>query len=98
MGLMDIAHTSEINKSDYTLPIFLENEDKIKILEIEHPYNMEMLCDWVGAAKAQGKFPPKDDKYFYTRKWYSAHKNKMQLHPNTREFIEKTIGIGKENA
>ena len=33
-------------------------------LEIEEPYLTEMICDWVGAAKAQGHFSPDVDKYF----------------------------------
>lgn len=83
------------NRHHWQWWILPEDEGGVKILEINYPYNMEMICDWLGAAKAQGKIPPKDDKYFYTKKWYETHKNKMQLHPNTREFIEKTIGIIK---
>lgn len=68
-----------------------EDEEGIKVLEIKEPYLTEMICDWIGAGKAQGKFSPKDDKYLETRKWYSANKDKMQLGKKTRQKIEEII-------
>lgn len=46
-------------------------------------YCREMLADWRGAGKAQGK--PK------TWEWYEANKEKMQLHPLTRAFVESEL-------
>ena len=43
----------------------------------------EMIADWRGAGQAQGQ-PD-------TQRWYLANKDKMQLHPETREWIEKCI-------
>lgn len=43
-------------------------------------YRREMLADWIGAGKALGK--PN------TWEWYAANKDKMQLHPDTREWVE----------
>lgn len=55
-------------------------------------YVTEMVCDWIGAGKAQGHFSPKEDPYFETRNWYRKNKDKMQLHINTRNKIEEIIG------
>lgn len=41
----------------------------------------EMICDWRGAGRAQGYGDN-------TIKWYEEHKNKMQLHKDTREKVE----------
>lgn len=43
----------------------------------------EMLADWRGAGRAQGR--PK------TWEWYEVNKQKMQLHPETRVWIETEI-------
>lgn len=50
---------------------------------------LEMLADWVGAGCAiKGTEINEDDIFEETRKWYDANRNKMRLHPDTREFIE----------
>jgi len=48
-------------------------------------YAREMLADWRGAGRALGK-PD-------TRGWYLANKDKMQLHPATRAWIETQLDI-----
>ena len=74
------------NKHHWQYWVLPEDEEGIKIFEIEEPYLTEMICDWIGAGKAQGCFPPKDDKYFETRKWYKMNGNKMQLNHNLIVF------------
>lgn len=51
-------------------------------------YRREMLADWLGAGRAQGK--PK------TWEWYEANKGKMILHPETRAWIEARLAELKE--
>ena len=65
------------------------------ILSMSYSAIIEMICDWVGAGKAQGHFSPKNDKYAETRKWYSVNKNRMQLESITRSIVENTIGFSK---
>ena len=43
-----------------------------------------MVCDWIGAGKAQGY----GDNPFA---WYTQNKNKMQLHKDTRKWIEAKL-------
>lgn len=81
------------NKHHWQWWILPKDEDGTRLFEIPEPYLTEMICDWVGAGKAQGKFSPKDDPYFETRKWYKQNGEKMQLHSNTRKIIEKRIGL-----
>lgn len=62
-----------------------------KVLEMKEPYLTEMICDWIGAGKAQGHFSPPDDPLRETRDWWQANNHKMRLHPYTREKIEKLL-------
>jgi hypothetical protein len=48
-------------------------------------YRREMLADWRGAGRALGK-PD-------TLAWYSANAKYIQLHPDTRCWIEQQLGI-----
>ena len=79
------------NRHHWQWWILPEDEGGVKILEIREPYLTEMICDWVGAGKAQGHFSPKNDKYFETRKWWIANNNKMQLNKITRQKIKNII-------
>jgi len=47
-------------------------------------YRREMLADWRGAGKAQGK-PD-------TKAWYEANKDRIKLHPETRQWVEEQLG------
>lgn len=58
---------------------------------IPHKYVREMICDWVGAGKAQGMECSKSDRYFETRNWYRANKDKMILNPIIRYYVEYLI-------
>ena len=51
----------------------------------------EMLCDWWGASMAQGK-------QGRCQQWYEQHRDKLQLHPNTRAYVEAHILDGPSPA
>lgn len=61
--------------------------------EIVYPMNedciKEMLCDWVGAGKAQNNIMPIKD-------WYLVNMWNMKFHPETRGYIEDFLGITEE--
>ncbi len=71
------------NKHHWQWWILPEDEGGLKILEISHPYRLEMLCDWIGAGMVQ---KTKGVKF-----WYEKNKNKLQMHQNTRFFVESFI-------
>ncbi len=54
-----------------------------KALYMPDRYRREMLADWRGAGLALGK-PD-------TAGWYEANRDKMQLHPETRAWIEQQL-------
>ena len=55
-------------------------------------YAKEMVCDWVGAGKAQGYISPPGNRYMETRSWYTKNKDNMVLHEDTRRYVESIIG------
>lgn len=63
-----------------------------KTFDMPWEYELEMVCDWVGAGKAMGKFSPKEDPFLETRNWYHVNRVHMQLSPWTRNTVEARIG------
>lgn len=68
------------NKHHWQWWVLPEDSGGVKVLPMQEVYRREMLADWIGAGRAQGT-PA-------TWKWYAANKDKMQLHPATRDWIE----------
>ena len=79
------------NRHHWQWWILPEDEGGVKILEMEEKYRTEMLCDWIGAGKAQGHFSPKSDPLLETRQWWEANNHKMQLHPGTRLYFNRLL-------
>jgi hypothetical protein len=57
----------------------------IETIDIPKVYLLEMLADWRGAGRAQGK-PD-------TQAWYAANKDKMRLHSASRAFLEMHLKV-----
>ena len=70
----------------YVLP---EDEGGLKILPMDKKDRLEMACDWCGASIAQGKDGWVGENNVLA--WYNANKNKMQLHKQTRVWVEYFI-------
>jgi len=78
------------NKHHWQWWILPEDEGGLKILEMPIIYIREMICDWIGAGRAQNVENWRD-----VVPWYSLNKDKMQLHPTTRLILEIMIGYYK---
>lgn len=63
----------------------VQDDDAPKIVPMPMRYCKEMVADWRGAGQAQGT-PD-------TLAWYSAHKDKMFLAPETRKWVEAELGL-----
>ena len=79
------------NRHHWQWWILPEDEGGLKVLEMDEKDRLEMICDWVGAGKAQGHFPKGGDRFTEVRKWYIKHKDKMNLHSNTRKWVENKL-------
>jgi hypothetical protein len=70
------------NKHHWQYWVLLWDRGEITCLEMPAVYWREMLADWLGAGRAiKGVWGAKF--------WYEANKDKIQLHPKTRQQIEK---------
>ena len=73
------------NRHHWQFWLLPEDDGGVKVLPIREPYLTEMLCDWKGTGKAQGK--PE------TLNWYLANRANIQLHPTTRREVEHRLGL-----
>ena len=67
--------------------VLMEDDGATFPLEVPDKYLKEMLCDWIGAGRAQG--------FNDVLGWYSTNRNKMVLHVESRAWIEREIGYAK---
>lgn len=66
--------------------ILREDSGGVKCIEMPRAYVLEMVADWRGAGRA---ITGKDE----TEAWYKDNWKNMILHPNTREQVEKLLGL-----
>lgn len=83
------------NKHHWQWWVLPEDNGGVKVLPMEEKYLREMVADWIGAGQAQGHFSPKDDPMLETRNWWLANNHRMQLHQETRKWIEKVLEVNK---
>ena len=59
-------------------------EDGLRLFDIPRKHVIEMVCDWIGAGRAQ---------YSETNaaQWFAANNHKMQLTPTTKAMIEEYL-------
>ena len=71
-----LAHRHR-NKHHWQWWVQLEDNGWTKVLQMPIKYVEEMICDWMGAERAQGF--GRD-----IRPWYEKNKDKMKMHPVTQ--------------
>jgi len=72
------------NKHHWQYWVLLNDSGKIEALPMSQRYIEEMVADWAGAGRAiTGKWE--------VREWYEKNKDKMILHADTRERVEKLL-------
>lgn len=91
----DLAWQKHIKRNKHHLQWWIQNTDneEEKLLPMKEPYLSELLCDWIGAGKAQGHTSPKDDPYLNVRNWYIQNKENIRCADETRKNIEQRIGL-----
>lgn len=71
------------NKHHWQFWLLTRDEGETVALFMPEKYVREMLADWIGAGRALGKID--------TKEWYTAHKDKIILHPESRELLESLL-------
>ena len=64
--------------------VLMEDEGKVKPLEMPECYVYEMIADWWSFSFKKGNLYEIFD-------WYNEHKKKMVLHENTRKLVEEIL-------
>ena len=88
--LFDFAWLLHQKRNDHHWQWWILPEDNggIKVLEMSYDSIIEMVCDWVGAGKAQGFASPPNEPMRECQQWYESNKHKMNLHATTRAIVE----------
>ena len=63
---------------------------------IPEPYLTEMICDWRGSGKAQGRLSPPGDLYWETRDFWRTKGQFFNIHEDTKKEIEARLFEGKK--
>jgi hypothetical protein len=71
------------NRHHWQWWVLPEDSGGVKVLPMWWADALEMFCDWIGAARAQGVTD-----WWNPRRWYEINKHKMQLHPGTRTYLQ----------
>lgn len=69
-----------------------EDSGETVLLEMPAKYRQEMICDWIGAGRALGKYDSLEH-YREVRTWYTANREKIQLNPVTRRLVEQELNL-----
>lgn len=84
--VFEMAWLSHIHKNKHHWQYWAIPSDSggVELKPMPYKYILEMLCDWYGASMTQG---------FEGRSatWYKGNKDKMQLHPETRNWVESLV-------
>ncbi len=78
-----LSHT-KLNKHHWQYWCTPEDGGGLKVYEMPLEYLREMLCDWKGAGRAQGK-PD-------TLAWYKENRDKMSVGPGARNWLDMMTG------
>ena len=77
-------HHQNTNKHHWQYWVLINDEDRIKPLEMPRDSIYEMVADWGSFA-----YQKKDGDELL--KWYESHKDKMILHERTRKDVEELV-------
>lgn len=85
----DVAIVYDADVPNWTPDVTLVRQFEVELRRVPQALLMpdkdrrEMLADWIGAGRALG-FPN-------TAKWYGEHRDNINLHPETRKWVEDTL-------
>ncbi|HEY1294711.1 MAG TPA: DUF5662 family protein [Chloroflexota bacterium] len=78
-------HHQNRNKHHWQYWLLVNDQEPPRILPMPDRYRREMLADWRGAGRAINGIED-------ALGWYRQNRDKMQLHPDTRAWVEAELG------
>jgi hypothetical protein len=76
-------HHQHFNAHHWNHWVLRRDDGSFKALPMPERFAREMVADWIGAGRAQGK-PD-------VRGWYEANRDKLLLDPATRSYVERLL-------
>lgn len=68
-----------------------EDSGQTKVLQMPEHFAREMVADWMGAGRAiTGRWE--------TAKWYEKNRDNIDIHPNTRQLVEKLLSVRSQTS
>jgi hypothetical protein len=91
----DKAWLKHIHRNPHHHQYYVLRKDDGTSIALEMPdvFVKEMCADWCGAGRAQNKPYNENDPYKETRGWYLENRDKMTLHPKTKEEVEFILEV-----
>lgn len=84
-------HHQHANPHHWQHWVLREDSGEVKLLRMPDNFVREMVADWMGAGRAiTGKWE--------TANWYIRNRSKIQLHNETREQVERLLGLPQQVA
>jgi hypothetical protein len=82
----DEAWLRHIHRNDHHWQFWLlkKDEGEFDALPMPQRARLEMVCDWRGAGAAQGQ----KGGWFQTQDWWRHNRDRIVLHPETRQWVE----------
>lgn len=84
-------HHQKWNDHHWQWWICPQDDGGFKTFPMSPEARLEMICDWKGAGRAQGKVGANGEPEIVA--WYKKNGSKMILHPDTRAWVEKELGL-----
>lgn len=85
----DEAFKHHYLSNDHHWKYYITEGNNVTIVrEMPRDAAIEMICDWIGAAKANCENEPD-----IPLPWYKKNRSRILLHTETRKFIEEKIGF-----
>jgi len=78
-------HHQSLNDHHWQYWVLPNDVHDITFIPMSDDAILEMICDWMGAAQAQGK--SRED----VVNWYDVNKNKLRMHFKSREKVEALL-------
>lgn len=82
-------HHQKRNKHHWQYWVLTNDTEGVRALFMPDRYRREMLADWKGAGRAINGVED-------ALGWYRKNRDKMTLHPETRRWVEDTLGYVRE--
>ena len=65
--------------------VMVLDDGQTKVLPMTDRYRREMLADWLAVSRTADRLD--------MLPWYEKHRDRMLLHPETREWVERQLGV-----